>query len=162
MFLEKGRAANLVVSDKSYFDEKSSVRYVFIDGKIFEYEGKPAPKAGPNASAGGKAAEAPKVAGKWSYTIKAPGLNSEGILTFKGSGSDLTGEWTSSQVPGTNPISNISVEGNKLSFTSNISMGARQINLDFNLSVDGNSLSGTVGVGTFGTFDVSGAKIDGQ
>jgi hypothetical protein len=89
-------------------------------------------------------------------------MNSEGILTFKGSGSDLTGEWTSSQVPGTNPISNISVEGNKLSFTSNISMGARQINLDFNLSVDGNSLSGTVGVGTFGTFDVSGAKIDGQ
>ena len=160
--VEKGRAANLVVSDKSYFDEKSSVRFVFIDGKIFEYEGKPAPKAGPNASAGGKAAEAPKVAGKWSYTIKAPGMNSEGILTFKGSGSDLTGEWTSSQVPGTNPISNISVDGNKLSFTSNISMGARQINLDFNLSVDGNSLSGTVGVGTFGTFDVSGAKIDGQ
>jgi hypothetical protein len=160
--VEKGRAANLVVSDKSYFDEKSSVRYVFIDGKIFEYEGKPAPKAGANASAGGKAAEAPKVAGKWSYTIKAPGMNTEGILTFSGSGSDLTGEWTSSQVPGTNPISNISVEGNKLSFTSNISMGARQINLDFNLSVDGNSLSGTVGVGTFGTFDVTGAKIDGQ
>ena len=135
---------------------------MFIDGKIFEYEGKPVPKAGGNANAAGKGAEAPKVAGKWSYTIKAPGMNSEGLLTFKGSGSDLTGEWTSSQVPGTNPISNVSVDGNKLSFTSNISMGSRQVSLDFNLIIDGNSLSGTVGVGTFGTFDVSGAKIDGQ
>jgi len=160
--VEKGRTANLVVSDKSYFDEKSSVRYVFIDGKMFEYEGKPVPKAGGNANAAGKGAEAPKVAGKWSYTIKAPGMNSEGLLTFKGSGSDLTGEWTSSQVPGTNPISNVSVDGNKLSFSSNISMGSRQVSLDFNLIVDGNSLSGTVGVGTFGTFDVSGTKIDGQ
>jgi peptidoglycan hydrolase-like protein with peptidoglycan-binding domain len=34
--------------------------------------------------------------------------------------------------------------------------------LGYDLIVDGNSLSGTVGVGTFGTFDVSGAKIDGQ
>lgn len=160
--VEKGRAANLVVSDKSYFDEKSSVRYVFIDGKMFEYEGKPAPKAGGNTNAAGKGAEAPKVAGKWSYTIKAPGMNSEGVLTFKGSGNDLTGEWTSSQVPGSNPISNVSVDGNKLSFSSNISMGSRQVTLDFNLVIDGNSLSGTVGVGTFGTFDVSGAKIDGQ
>lgn len=160
--VEKGRAANLVVSDKSYFDEKSSVRYVFIDGKMFEYEGKPAPKAGGNTNAAGKGAEAPKVAGKWSYTIKAPGMNSEGVLTFKGSGNDLTGEWTSSQVPGSNPISNVSVDGNKLSFSSNISMGSRQVTLDFNLIIDGNSLSGTVGVGTFGTFDVSGAKIDGQ
>ncbi len=160
--VEKGRAANLVVSDKSYFDEKSSVRYVFIDGKMFEYEGKPAPKAGGNTNAAGKGAEAPKVAGKWSYTIKAPGMNSEGVLTFKGSGNDLTGEWTSSQVPGSNPISNVSMDGNKLSFSSNISMGSRQVTLDFNLVIDGNSLSGTVGVGTFGTFDVSGAKIDGQ
>lgn len=160
--VEKGRAANLVVSDKSYFDEKSSVRFVFIDGKIFEYEGKPAPKAGSTANAAGKGAESPKVAGKWSYTIKSPGMNTEGVLTFKGSGSDLTGEWTSSQAPGTNPISNITIDGNKLSFTSNISMGARQINLEFNLTVDGNSLSGTVGVGTFGTFDVEGTKIDGQ
>lgn len=160
--VEKGRAANLVVSDKSYFDEKSSVRYVFIDGKMFEYEGKPAPKAGGNTNAAGKGAEAPKVAGKWSYTIKAPGMNSEGVLTFKGSGNDLTGEWTSSQVPGSNPITNVSVDGNKLSFSSNISMGSRQVTLDFNLIIDGNSLSGTVGVGTFGTFDVSGAKIDGQ
>jgi hypothetical protein len=160
--VEKGRTANLVVSDKSYFDEKSSVRFVFIDGKLFEYEGKPAPKPGTNAGNAGKGPEAPKVAGKWSYTIKAPGMNTEGVLTFKGSGNDLTGEWTSSQVPGTNPVSNISLDGNKLTFTSNISMGARQITLDFNLTVDGNSLSGTVGVGTFGTFDVSGAKIDGQ
>jgi hypothetical protein len=160
--VEKGRAANLVVSDKSYFDEKSSVRYVFIDGKLFEYEGKPVPKAGASAGGAGKGSEAPKMAGKWSYTIKAPGMNTEGILTFKGSGSDLTGEWTSSQVPGTNAVSNISLDGNKLTFTSNISMGARQITLDFNLTVDGNSLSGTVGVGTFGTFDVTGAKIEGQ
>jgi len=159
--VEKGRTANLVVTDKPYFDEKSSVRFVFIDGKMWEYEGRPAPKpAGPAGPGGARKEEAIKVAGRWTYTIKAPGMNTEGVLTFKGSGSDLTGEWTSSQVPGTNPVSNISLDGNRLSFSSNVSMGPRQITLDFNLTVDGNSLSGTVGVGSFGSFEVSGSRID--
>lgn len=36
--VEEGKIANLVITDKPYFDEKSNVRYVFVDGKMYEYE----------------------------------------------------------------------------------------------------------------------------
>ena len=36
--VEVGKMANLVVSDQPYFEEKSKVRYVFVDGKLFEYK----------------------------------------------------------------------------------------------------------------------------
>ncbi|MEP6734724.1 MAG: amidohydrolase family protein [Chryseolinea sp.] len=34
--LDAGKVANIVISHKPYFDEKAKVKYVFIDGKIFE------------------------------------------------------------------------------------------------------------------------------
>lgn len=40
--VEKGKVANLVLTSGNYFDEKSRVRYLFIDGQLFDYE----PKAG--------------------------------------------------------------------------------------------------------------------
>ncbi len=38
--VEQGNMANLVVTNGSYFDKKSSVRFVFVDGEKFEYEAK--------------------------------------------------------------------------------------------------------------------------
>lgn len=38
--VEKGKIANLVVTDRPYFAEKSNVRYVFIDGVPTQYEAK--------------------------------------------------------------------------------------------------------------------------
>ena len=35
--VEKGKIGNLVVTKGSYFDEKSLVRYVFVDGRMYEY-----------------------------------------------------------------------------------------------------------------------------
>ncbi|MBK8546940.1 MAG: amidohydrolase family protein [Saprospiraceae bacterium] len=35
--VEKGKIANLVITDKPVFEEKSSVKYVFVEGTIFDY-----------------------------------------------------------------------------------------------------------------------------
>lgn len=35
--VEKGKIANLVITHGDYFDERSQVRYVFVDGAMFEY-----------------------------------------------------------------------------------------------------------------------------
>ncbi len=36
--IDPGKIANLVISHKPYFDEKATVRYVFIEGQIFKIE----------------------------------------------------------------------------------------------------------------------------
>ena len=42
--LEKGKMGNLVVSNQPYFEEDSSVKYVIVEGQVFEYEVKPKKK----------------------------------------------------------------------------------------------------------------------
>lgn len=42
--IDAGKIANLVVSDKPYFNEKSKVRYVFVDGVMYKLDGKDAKK----------------------------------------------------------------------------------------------------------------------
>lgn len=36
--IDNGKMANLVITDKSYFNEKAKVRYVFVDGKLFKMD----------------------------------------------------------------------------------------------------------------------------
>lgn len=54
--VERGKVANLVVTRGSYFDEKSIVRYVFVDGVRYEYNKDPIAKKD-----SGKGDGAPKV-----------------------------------------------------------------------------------------------------
>jgi len=43
--IDAGKVANLVVSDKPYFNEKAKVRYVFIDGIMYKIDSKETEKA---------------------------------------------------------------------------------------------------------------------
>lgn len=42
--IDAGKIANLVISDKPYFNEKAKVRYVFVDGTLYKVDGKDAKK----------------------------------------------------------------------------------------------------------------------
>jgi imidazolonepropionase-like amidohydrolase len=44
--IDAGKVANLVISRRPYFDEKSKVQYVFVDGVLYKIEAKEADKAG--------------------------------------------------------------------------------------------------------------------
>ncbi|MFZ1525990.1 MAG: amidohydrolase family protein, partial [Saprospiraceae bacterium] len=39
--VDKGKLANLVITDKPYFSEKSVIKFVFVDGKKYDYSEKP-------------------------------------------------------------------------------------------------------------------------
>jgi imidazolonepropionase-like amidohydrolase len=43
--IDGGKVANLVISDKPYFNEKAKVRYVFIDGIMYKIDSKEEEKA---------------------------------------------------------------------------------------------------------------------
>jgi imidazolonepropionase-like amidohydrolase len=44
--IDAGKVANLVISRKPYFDEKSKVQYVFVDGVMYKVEAKESDKPG--------------------------------------------------------------------------------------------------------------------
>jgi hypothetical protein len=59
---------------------------------------------------------------------------------------------------GTLSLSNVALEGNALTFTTQYDAGGQMVSLDFDLVVDGDSLEGVVAVGSFGSFDVEGDR----
>lgn len=150
--VEQGKIANLVITDKPYFEEKSNVRYVFVDGHKYEYEAKkPAKKGDPNAKV--------KVAGKWSYNFEAMGQNMEGILELVDNGGDISGTITNEAMGSNSKIESANLEGNTLSFSVAIDGGGQTVNVEYSLVFDGDSLEGTVSAGQLGTFDMEGERI---
>lgn len=160
--VEQGKIANLVVTDKPYFDEKSNVRYVFVDGNLHEYEApkrKAASKKGnaPTTAEAGLTAE--KLAGAWSFKVNVPGQQSSGTLIIENNNGNLDGVMKSSQM-GSVDINEIEIDGDQILFSVPISFGGQDLVLDYELTVDGDSLSGIVAVGDFGEFDVEGQRTD--
>jgi hypothetical protein len=151
--VEKGKIANLVISDKPFFAEKSNVRFVIIDGQVFEYEaGAAAKPADPKVIA--------SVAGRWSYKVEVPGESQQGTLTLRENNGVLEGEVSSEQAQQSQPIEGASIEDNRVNFSTRFDVGGGQnIVVEWNLTLDGDSLKGSVTVGQFGTFGVDGQRI---
>jgi len=148
--LEEGKMGNLLVSDAPYFAEGANVRFVMIDGHLFEYEAKKATKGNPDATA--------NVNGEWSYTVEVPGQTSEGTLKLIDNSGEISGTFYSTQMPSAEDIENARLNGNELSFDAPVSMGGQRMSLQFTLVITGDTFEGTVSVGEFGTFDVEGFR----
>lgn len=149
-----GRPANLVVVDGSYFDEKSAVRYVFVDGELFEYKAKPKKKKTSDSEQ-----PAAKVAGTWSYVVDVPGQSTRGSLIISGTPGDYSGVLKTEDSDEERAVDDISVDGNEVFFTTKFDAGGQMVTLEFDLSVEGDLLEGSVSVGAFGTFDVEGERV---
>lgn len=149
--VEKGKMANLVVTKKPYFDEKAQVRYVFIDGTLYEYDlTAPRPNADPTAKV--------RAGGKWNMEINAPGQTARGLVELREQDGRLGGSWTSAQDNTTRPLERVELKGNQLTFTTSANVGGQDIPLAFDLTIQGNKFSGKVTAGSFGTFEVSGDR----
>jgi imidazolonepropionase-like amidohydrolase len=155
--VEKGKLANLVITDKSYFDEKSVVRFVFVDGRKYEYNDKAKKK-----SEDTKQDNVKSIAGKWSYEVEVPGQSSAGTMRVsKEAGNYKILVANENEPSKEREATDVSVEGNKLSFRLEVDMNNFPLKLDFNLTMDTKNFSGSVSVGQFGSFPVKGELIDG-
>ena len=149
--IDNGKMANLIVSDKPYFDEKSNVRYVFVDGVLYEYEVKKEKKK----KSGG---EAVKPNGAWNYTSSTPQGEGTGVITITGSEGSYSGTMTLSFNDSSNDIENLEVDGNNVTFSITIDAGGQQMTMDVTMTIDGDSFEGTMTVAQFGSFPLSGSK----
>ncbi len=150
--IEKGKIANMVVMNKKLLEEKAQVRYVVVDGKLYEYDIKERKKGS------GGSGEAVKAAGTWSYFANIPGRETEGTLIITGEPGNYSGTISSTQGGGSLDIENVVMDGNVLSFSYSIDGGGQTFNITVEVEIEGDSFEGELTAGQFGSFPMEGER----
>ena len=148
--IDNGKMANLVISDKSYFTEKAKVRYVFVDGVMYKMDVKETKKSDPNAKV--------EIEGSWSTVTQTPQGNTEGKVTFKKEGSNYKGTASGGRLPAPVDMTDVSLDGNKLTYSYSINFGGNSVKVEVDVTVEGDSFKGSASIGQRGSFSIDGTK----
>jgi imidazolonepropionase-like amidohydrolase len=143
--IETGKIANLVVTDGDLLSDSARVRTVFVDG--IRYDVPPAARSAAGGATG--ATPAVQVAGTWNMTMNSPQGVMEIVMRFTQSGRTVAGTLTSSF--GEQQVDDGQVDGRVLTWKSTIQFGGQSMTLSYRAEVDGNRMSGTAELGTFGS-----------
>lgn len=95
------------------------------------------------------------VDGNWEISMNTPMGEQKGTVTLVSDGSALTGKMASPL--GTEEIQDGSVDGNNAKWSINISK-PMPMTLKFSATVDGDSISGNVSLGMFGSAEMTGKR----
>jgi hypothetical protein len=95
------------------------------------------------------------VDGDWEVTVKSPMGDQKSVLTINSNGDSFTGKMQGSL--GSMDITNGSVSGNTLSWKMDMTV-PMPMTLDCTATVDGDSITGEVKAGAFGSMPVSGTR----
>jgi hypothetical protein len=148
--VDAGKIANLVLTDKPYFDEKAKVRYVFVDGVIYKYDPKEASKA--------ESAGVINVAGTWTVITETNQGKHEEKLTIKKDGSTYSGSLTGGRFTEAVSLEQVELNGNKLKYSYTTQAEGQSMKVDVEVTIEGDAFKGTAVAGRFGTFPVEGKK----
>lgn len=150
--IEPGKIANLVVTKGDLFDEKSKVRYTFVDGERFEYK-----EDVPSAKPGEAAAAGLDVTGTWELTVNTPEGTQKATLEITQKGSEVTGMFRT-ELFGSTEVKSGSVAGKKLTVNVGLNVGGNTLDITFTGDVDGDAMKGTANVAGQGNVDFSGTR----
>jgi hypothetical protein len=133
--IEKGKIADLVVTDGDLFDEKTKIKFIFVDGKRFESHEPEKPKDAPKGN----------LTGKWKLAYTTPEGPEESTLDVDmASDGALSGTTTSKR--GTASLISGYLSGDKFSFTINIPIEGNPSDVVFTGTFDGSTLKGNIDV----------------
>jgi hypothetical protein len=95
------------------------------------------------------------VSGEWNTVIKSPMGDQSGVLTVDSSGSTFTGNFAGAM--GTTEIQDGKVDGDALTWKMKITV-PMPMTLDCKATVSGDTMTGTVTAGAFGSFPLTGTR----
>lgn len=152
--IEKGKVANIVITEKNFFDEKSKIKYVFVDGRMFEITAQKTDKKGNEETGKGP------LSGVWSFTVEMGAQSQKGTMTISGKPEKYTISLTTDDKPDESESAfDIKVQDNKnVTFSLTTDTDGFTITLDFELNFEGNAFSGEVSANESGTFPIKGEK----
>jgi imidazolonepropionase-like amidohydrolase len=147
--VDNGKIANLVVSDKPYFNDKAKVRYVFVDGTMYKYDPKETPKADPPTV---------EIVGTWATATATPQGKSEEVVSFKKEGSIYTGSITSAKIAQAIALEKVELNGSSLKYSYTVQMEGQTFKVDVDAKVEADAFKGNATVGSYGSFTIEGKK----
>lgn len=153
--IEAGKMGNIIIATDSIFNEGAQIKMVFVDGHQHEIEIKEKKK--PSADG-----DAPiDIVGTWSYEIEIPGMTPSGKMMVSKDGDDIVMKLTSDQEPGDDiDGENVELDGSQMTFDFTVDTQGMSITINSDVTFDGDSFEGTVDVGDFGSFAITGQKIN--
>lgn len=146
--LERGKIANIVVSDKPLFTKEAKVTRVFIDGREIRL---------PAEEKKEEKASSP-IDGTWALTVRAPQGNVAINVTLKAEDGKLTGTFSGDR--GSGDIRGGTIADNKtfeFTISSNAQNEAEATDWVFHGTLENDAMSGNVST-TIGTFAFTGSK----
>ena len=95
------------------------------------------------------------VDGTWETIVKSPLGDQKSTLTVKSDGTSFTG--STSGAMGSVDITDGTVDGNTIAWKMNMTV-PMPMTLDCTATIDGDTLTGSVGAGAFGSFPMTGTR----
>lgn len=144
--IEKGKIANLTVTDGDLFGEKTKIKMIFVDGKRFEIREPDRPKDPPKGD----------LTGQWKLKYTTPEGDEESTidLTMSADGT-LSGTVTSSR--GTASIISGYATLDKFNFTINIVIEGSPTDVTFSGTFEKNTMKGSIAVMSY-SIDFTGTR----
>jgi imidazolonepropionase-like amidohydrolase len=149
--IDKGKIANIVITDKPIFDKESKVKRIFVDGREAkvptEDEKKKSAAATPSTETG--------LDGAWSFVVKTSSGDVSISATLKVENGQISGTFSGDH--GSGEIGNGTFDGNTVQFS--IAAGGKEEAGDwvFHGTLHGANMDGTVST-TLGTFPFTGSR----
>ncbi|MFP5245895.1 MAG: amidohydrolase family protein, partial [Thermoanaerobaculia bacterium] len=146
--LERGKIANVVISDKPLFEKDAKVTRVFVDGREIRL---------PKDDKKEKESAPSPLDGTWSLTVRAPESTVAIQVTLRAEDGKVTGTFSGDR--GSGDIRNGTFDDGKFEFTisANAPDAGEATDWVFRGTLTGDSMTGTVST-NLGTFDFSGSK----
>lgn len=155
--IEQGKMANMIIANKPVFEKDAEIRYMIVEGNLYEYDAKEKKKKTDNASKEIAAA----LVGKWNYTIETPVQEKTGFFEFSEKDGEITGTITSEEITsGNHELEHIVIDSNNVAFTYDHDIGGEKVKLEFDLTLKEESFEGTVSTGSTGTYPIRGERIE--
>ncbi|HOF83581.1 MAG TPA: amidohydrolase family protein [Candidatus Aminicenantes bacterium] len=143
--VEAGRIANLVLIEGDPLAKEPKVKYVFADGRLFDFT-KPKAKEGEKPTV--------NVSGRWELSLPEAGLTL--TVDFAQEEASLSGKMTTPF--GAFDFTGGSVSADQIYFEVNASVGGQDIDLYFSAAVTGDTMRGTAVQGTSGSTEFTGKR----
>ncbi len=148
--VEQGKIANLVICDKPYFHEKSNVRYVFVEGIMYQYAPGDVLKSVPNLVI--------NIVGTWTVTTEGFQGKPEEKVTIQQDGNNFSGSVTGGELEQAASLESIGLNGSTLMFSYNVQDGGQSYKVNVQATVEGDTFKGTATRGNFGNFVIEAQK----
>jgi len=153
--IETGKMGNILIATDSIFNADAKIKMVFVDGHQYEIEIKEKKKSGGNSDA------VVEIAGTWNYEIEIPGMTPSGKMMITKDGDEIKMSITSDQEPGDDiDAENVEMDGSNMTYDFTVDTQGMSITINSDVTFDGDTFEGTVDVGDFGSFAITGQKIN--